>query len=75
MATKTYWPQPQHGLSQHLHPHLSPVHKYVLVVSLPATVFLCQPDAAALTLPGLQDALFQLLYPPILAQESSVPSK
>lgn len=73
MAAKAYWPQPQHGLSQHFYPQLSPVHKHVPVVALPATVLLCQPDAVALTLPGLQDGFFQLLYPLILAQESLVP--
>lgn len=72
MATKAYWPQLQHGLSQHFHPHLSPVHKCVPVLGIPATVFLCQADAAALTLPGLQDGLFQLIYPPISAKESLV---
>lgn len=75
MATKAYWPQLQHGLSQHFHPYLSPVHKYVPILGLPATVFLCQPDTAALALPGLQDGLFQLLYPAILAQESLVPRR
>lgn len=47
------------------------MHKCVTVVALPATIFLCQTRAAALTLPELQAGLFQffthLLSPGVIS--------